>query len=457
MRACVRLRTMAAILALGFVDPCAGGDPSGDAAKGYRTLRTVPYLPADFDQEVFDNLWKVWPEPLRSEAEKANPDERRTMAFSRYGLVEPPDAVGAPGMALGYVRKGESGWVMNCLSCHGGKVAGKAMAGAPNSHFLLETLTEEVRLTKLTMKKPLTHMDLAQLNMPLGTTAGTTNSVMFGVALGALRDRDMNVDRKRPVPKMVHHDMDPPPLWNVGLKKSLYMDGFAPKNHRVIMQFMMLPTNSGATMRGWENDYRDILAWIESLEPPKYPHAIDRPLAERGNALFEKNCSRCHGTYGSKIAYPELTVAIDEIGTDPVRWRSLTREYRAEMADSWMSFYGKDPVVAEPKGYVAPPLRGVWASGPYFHNGSVPTLWHVLNPAKRPTVWRRTAEDGFDPSRVGLVIEEFDERPESARAPAERRHYFDTRLPGKSAQGHDYPSELTDDEKTAVLEYLKTL
>ena len=432
-------------------------DERGDAERGYRTIRTVPYLPADFDDQVFENLWKAWPESWRTQAEKATPEERRKMAFSRYGLIEPADDAGVPGMALGYVRKGTAGWVMNCLACHGGKVAGKVIPGVPNSHFLLETLTEEVRLTKLTMKKPLTHMDLAQLNMPLGSTAGTTNSVMFGVALGALRDDEMNVDRKKSVPKMVHHDMDPPPFWNVALKKQLYIDGFAPKNHRVIMQFMMLPTNSGATMRGWENDYRDILAWIESLTPPKYPYTIDPPLAEKGRLLFEKNCSRCHGTYGTTTEYPEATIPIEDVGTDPVRFESLTREYRNQMTTNWMSYHGRDRVVVEPKGYVAPPLRGIWATAPYFHNGSVPTLWHVLNPSLRPKVWRRVSEDGYDEKNVGHVIEEFDELPDALRTPSEFRLYFDARKPGKSAKGHTYPGALSDPERRAVLEYLKTL
>jgi hypothetical protein len=60
------------------------------AAHGYETLTTKPYVPPDFDQETFDNLWQSWEEPLRSQAEKATPEERRAMAFSRYGLTTTP-------------------------------------------------------------------------------------------------------------------------------------------------------------------------------------------------------------------------------------------------------------------------------------------------------------------------------------------------------------------------------
>src|SRR5690606_34085366 len=97
------------------------------------------------------------------------------------------------------------------------------------------------------------------------------------------------------------------------------------------------------------------------------------------------------------------------------------------------------------EGYVAPPLDGVWASAPYFHNGSVPTLWHVLHPEQRPTVWRRTAEE-IDPEKVGLQIESVERIPLTETDIAVRRQYFDTRRFGKSNSGHAYPNELTADE-----------
>src|SRR3569623_92077 len=98
--------------------------------RGYRLLTTKAYLPPDFDQQVFDELWKCWEEPLRSRAGKASPEERRKMAFSRYGLTEAQGREG--GVALQYVDDGQGGLVMNCLACHGGKVAGKAVPGLPN-------------------------------------------------------------------------------------------------------------------------------------------------------------------------------------------------------------------------------------------------------------------------------------------------------------------------------------
>jgi hypothetical protein len=129
---------------------------------------------------------------------------------------------------------------------------------------------------------------------------------------------------------------------------------------------------------------------------------------------------------------------------------------RQRLKESWMTRYGQDSVIVDPGGYVAPPLDGIWASAPYFHNGSVPTLWHVLHPDERPAVWQRT-EDGYDRERAGLEIHTAERVPSDLSSPAERRRWFDTRLPGKSAAGHRFPDALRETEKRAVLEYLKTL
>ncbi len=423
---------------------------------GYRILRTHRYLPPDFDDETFDALWTVWPEPDRSRAEAASLAERRRLTFSYYGLMPDPRDTSGVRPALGYVPDGKMGWVMSCLACHAGKVEGKVIPGLPNSHFALQTLTEDVRMVKLQQRKPLAHMELAISTVPLNVTNGTTNSVIFGVILGRYRNPDMSVELKRLPPPLVHHDMDAPPFWNVRKKSMIYVDGFAPKTHRPLMQFMLLPKNSRETVYGWEDDFKAILKWIESVPVPKYAGPIDTTLAERGRTVFEVNCSSCHGTYGPDGKYEQQTIAWDEVQTDETRLRALTPEHRRWMKTGWMSRYGEDPVVEDPQGYVAPPLDGIWASAPYFHNGSVPTLWHVLHPDQRPKVWKRT-EDGYDHSRVGIEVEEFSAVPESVKAIAHKRRYFDAALFGKSAAGHTFPEKLTEDEKRAVLEYLKTL
>jgi mono/diheme cytochrome c family protein len=457
------LRVATALLVFGSLllgsQQAAPGQGSASARRGYELLTEKAYLPPDFDQETFDAVWQQWPEPLRSEAEKATPAERRQMAFARYGLTPRPDD---PTRPLQYVVDEGGQWTMNCFACHGGLVpradgGSSVWPGAPNSHFALQTLTEETRAAKLDLGKKFSRMDVGSLVVPLGETNGTTNAVMFGVVLMAMRDADLNVVRPRGIPEMTHHDMDAPPWWHFRRKKMIYIDGFAEKGHRGLMQFMLVKENGPLKFRGWDEEFRDVMEYISSVEPPKYPFPIDRELAERGRVAFNRVCADCHGTYGPGGSYPEKLVPIDEVQTDRVRLDALSPKHRDAYGASWFAHYGKLKNLSDPGGYVAPPLDGVWASGPYFHNGSVPTLWHVLHPGERPVVWTRSAEEGFDTERVGPQIETFEQLPAEATDGWQKRQYFNTRAFGKSAGGHEFPDALSADEKRAVLEYLKTL
>lgn len=442
------------LVLLALTSTLSAGTPDAWDAHGYHLLTTKPYLPPDFDQATFDEVWKTWEEPLRLQAERATPEERRQMAFSRYGLTERPgDSTGKPQQ---YVVDAKGNWTMNCLACHQGKVAGKVIPGAPNTLFALQTMTEELRETKIKTGKKLSRMDLGSVFVPLGSTNGTTNAVMFGVLLMGKRDPDLNLVKGKLIPKMTHHDHDAPAWWLFKKKQMIYSDGFAAKNHRALMQFMLVPENGPRQFHNWESDYQSIYAWLESLEPPKYEFAIDHTLVASGEQVFVKSCAECHGTYGPSGKYESKIIPIAELGTDRVRLDALSKEHRAAYTKSWFANYGQDGSITEPGGYQAPPLDGIWASAPYFHNGSVPTLWHVLHPSERPKVWQRT-ENGYDTQRVGLEVKAFDQMPAAVQSPKDQRRYFDTTRFGKSAAGHDYPDALNEDEKRAVLEYLKTL
>jgi hypothetical protein len=125
------------------------------------------------------------------------------------------------------------------------------------------------------------------------------------------------------------------------------------------------------------------------------------------------------------------------------------------------SFYGKI-TRAEPNnpfpGYMAPPLDGVWATAPYLHNGSVPTIELVLNSKARPAVWKRVDLDpmNYDESALGWP---WVESPYSqAAAPAdEQKLIYDTSYWSQANTGHTFGDALTDAQRRSVLEYLKTL
>ena len=82
----------------------------------------------------------------------------------------------------------------------------------------------------------------------------------------------------------------------------------------------------------------------------------------------------------------------------------------------------------------------------------------VLNYNDRPKIWTRS-EDGYDSLKVGLEVQVFDALPPGLASWQNRMYYQDS-LTGKSVEGHEYPAppeSLTEDEKWALIEYLKTL
>lgn len=423
---------------------------------GFRFLTETPLIPPDFDDETFNEVWREWPEDLRKVAEGASIQERRKMAFERYGLTTRPDD--SSGKPLQYTVGTNGGWSMNCFTCHGGTVYGDPLPGSPNNRIALQSLIEETFQAKLRLGKTPSRMDVGAMVIPLGTTNGTTNAVVFGMGLMDARDTDLNVIMT--LPKMfTHHDMDAPPWWTFHKRPHMYIDGFAEKGHRGLMQFTLVPENGPSYYRKHEAAFADVLAYIESLRPPAYPEPIDSDLKRQGQQLFEDHCVICHGTYEKQSSYPNLRIPLGDIGTDPVRLTALTVSGRTKYANSWFAHAGEDQhqkTEVDPDGYVAPPLDGIWASAPYLHNGSVPTLWHLLNPSSRPVIWRRTSMK-MNEDHVGLTVECLDQIPQNLSDPVMKRSVFDTRSFGKTNVGHNYPDVLTQAEKRAVLEYLKSL
>ena len=428
-------------------------DLSPGAKEGRDLILNYSFLPPDFRQETFDDLWRDWPEPLKSKAKDATKKQRREMAFKRYGFTPRPDD---PTKPMQFVVGDDGGWTMNCFTCHGGSIKGEMVEGLPNAQIALETMYADLRRTKKRRGDAFSQMDLGSAAVPMGTTVGTSNAVVFGIGLMTFRDKDLNLSLRFRPHLLTHHDMDAPAWWNVRKRKRLYIDGFVERNHRALVPFVMDQLNSGEKMRGWEDEFEKVYAYIKSLEPPKYPLKVDEDLVAKGKIVFDENCKSCHGTYGKIATYPSKVVPLKKIGTDAVRLKALTRYDRKVYHESWFAHYGKDETVLDPKGYQAPPLDGVWASAPYFHNGSVPTIEGVLNSKNRPDIWRAN-HDGYDFDQVGLEVESYAALPVSIERSDQRRKYFDASVRGKGNGGHTFGDKLNSKQRSAVIEYLKTL
>ncbi len=429
-----------------------------DAQKGYEAITTVPMGGPVMKVADIERLWQVWEEEEKAKAKQADRDELMRMTFERYGwAMRPGDQV--PGLPLDFTEDGKGNLVTNCFSCHGGKVAGKTMPGAGNTHVDLTTLrTDIMRLRALDSGKDPDSVKLPGNGFFVANYhKGFTNAVIFEVGHWVRQNPDVTAAVMANPDMLLHHDMNPPAWWTTKKKNRLYSDAFAPKTPRQNMPFAR-----SRNEKNWEEKWQaleptfvHIYQYIEELEVPKYPFEIDTQLADKGKAIFNKTCAECHGTYGAAGEYPNRVVSIEEVGTDPVRLHAVPKENREWDNKQWLQYNGQQPVWLESEGYRAPPLDGIWASAPYFHNGAAPTLSAVINPTKRPKVWKRT-EDGYDKTNVGLEVEVFDAVPENL-TPRIRRMYYDTSHKGNSAAGHEFPDALNAEEKMAVIEYLKTL
>jgi mono/diheme cytochrome c family protein len=239
------------------------------------------------------------------------------------------------------------------------------------------------------------------------------------------------------------------------------------------------------------------------LHPPSWPEdmlgPIDRAAASRGQALYESLCAGCHaGRWTAPQAtaagsppqrYLALTmVPLDRIGTDPRaaenfrtrtaypsrtdttpmpafeglrratdavigRWytdNAIPPELRREMdgyrANDWRA----------PAAYRARPLNGMWATAPYLHNGSVPSLYQLLLPAERRDRVFTVGSRQFDPRHLGF-----------STVPYPGGFVFDTDVTGNSNRGHEFRDgprgngvigpALTDEQRLDLIEFLKTL
>ena len=218
-------------------------------------------------------------------------------------------------------------------------------------------------------------------------------------------------------------------------------------------------------------------AWPEELFGK-----IDAKKAENGAKLFKEHCIKCHQLLEPGKDAPDINTKLAEVGTDPIRAaRFADKLPKGKFAG--MYFFeaiqlviGKikdkayednnitqDQQKAFSKGranhwrapkadqgeslvYAARPLAAIWATAPYLHNGSVPTLDDLLKPAKdRPKTFYVGSRE-YDPQKLGYV-----------RHVEAKEDNFDTSKPGNQNIGHEYGTSLTKTERDDLLEYLKDL
>jgi len=269
--------------------------------------------------------------------------------------------------------------------------------------------------------------------------------------------------------------------------------------------------NNSADFHGLE-DLEDL---VRKIGPPKWPWAVDQTLATQGKAIYDRNtdqggCIQCHGITAGKTRFFEQktwATPIQDVGTDSKEYEvlgwtvktgvlegakipfltqplkptdtainvlgtavlgSILQHYvpilfeGAEVVDEAKSPFTPetedlkeafDPTVAQKTtsfAYEARVMEGIWAAAPYLHNGSVPTLAELLKPAaERVTSFK--IGPAYDVVNIGLAVEQtkFDYTLKTTDC--------SDRNSGNSRCGHEFGTQLSADEKKALLEYMKTL
>jgi len=380
----------------------------------------------------------------------------------------------------------------NCLMCHGGLFDGRLHIGLGNA---TADFTEGAGGTATGV--PLTDELLDLLGLDLLERAHLRRIASRGAVLGPrskMRTIGMNPAEIFAVVLMVHHDRDtlawsdtevtpyvvkdhdgapiadprltsdPPPWWRAHKKNALFYNGMARGDHRGTMALATsVCVDDVARATVVDEEFRHIQAYLKTIRAPAYPRAIDAALAAEGQPLFERDCAGCHGTYGARDedeTYPNLLIPLDVVGTDPVVAEAGV-VHSPELVDWYnASFYGQvtHMVPNDPfPGYMPPPLDGIWATAPFLHNGSIPTIELVLNSHARPPQWKRVDLDSthFDEQALGWPWEPTG--PQAAAPETEQPFIYDTSYWSQSNAGHPFGDHLTTAQRRAVLEYLKTL
>ena len=425
----------------------------GDATKGYEYLVTGDYMSSGIPYDIFllgfgENKENI----LNRTGDNAviPHDFNTVMAPNNVKVVAP-----------------------NCLQCHAGKINGNYIIGLGNNDYDF-TINRESQIPMLNLaittiygegseewqaydqfRKAITAIGPKTVTV----TRGSNPADKITQVLAAYRDPNslewLNSPNINVTGEVIPTDV--PAWWLVKKKNAIFYNGMGRKNFlRYMMGSSLLTVPGKVKMEEIDTHMKDILAYLYSIEPPKYPFDINSSLASAGETIFNNKCSSCHGTYGVNESYPNLLFPLELINTDSAMANFYTSDetfsnyFLNWFGSGWFSSGSNALEIVPEKGYIAPPLDGIWATAPYFHNGSVPTLEDVLNSSSRPVYWSRTfTSTDYNQQKVG-----WNYTVEYAKL---NKNTYDTTLFAHGNGGHAFGDSLSAEDRKALLEYLKTL
>lgn len=407
-----------------------------------------------------------------------SPDDRTLGASDEFSLGESV-----------IQRNGQAHVTINCFLCHSGVVNGQVVAGLANNH-INQSRPNQLR----------TRGDNFGPYAVWRLSARMEDPAKLGLVLAKETtelEELLNAQNLPPVDAM--------PWWLMKYKKRDYWYSDAAPDDAA--SFSINFTTSHDQINEFHADHVEVvskaLAFARETTSPPFPGTLDAELVRQGADIFHgrtrpantqgfRTCKGCHGTYtkkdetadytqpgGWEVAYNHSHI-FRNVKTDPAY--NTTLQALAPIAahiNKLAEYYesqGTPELIASASvpdrpGYIAPPLVGVWASAPYFHNGSVPTVEAVLNSSLRPEIWARNARDphAYDLEHVGMQYDvvtrdDFDASaaaaaaaPFLAQAAVDHSANYDTTEYGHGNTGHTFGDNLSQQERLAVIEFLKSL
>ena len=399
-------------------------------------------------------------------------------------------------------RNGVQGITLGCAACHSAELFGKPILGLTNrfprsneffieAQKLMKTVTPGLytTFTKASVDERAMYADSRDRIIGVGLKKPAALGLDTSLAQVSLslsrRGEDEWAERSptnvaNPRPNLLDHlvaDSKPAVWWNVKYKTRWLSDGSVTSGNPVFTNFLWNEIGRGADLKplvDWLQNNSDtveeLTTAVFATKAPRWSDYLDRKFinvsgAKRGEILFKTTCQGCHGQYvkqwstlaTTKVIYHDKTPVVD-VGTDPGRHEGMQS---LEDGLNPLAFSKNFNIVIQTqKGYVPPPLEGIFSRFPYLHNNSIPNLCTLMTPpAHRPNVYYsmepKAANDGFDVDCVGYPITQT----------GDDDHRYDTALEGMSNSGHyegiftnqDGSEKFTSSQKQDLREFLKTL
>jgi hypothetical protein len=402
---------------------------------------------------------------------------------------------------------GTKGMTFSCAACHSSNLFGKKILGMTNR---FPRANEYFYLGKQAAPFISSHMVKFGLNTSEGERKMISNSLKAIRWVGVKKPQALGLDtslaqvglslarrvrddyatktrrsalfpRKSKLDK-VPADSKPAVWWNLKYKNRWLSDGSIVSGNPIFTNFLWNEIGRGTDLRVLEKwmqenqqTIKELTAAVFATKAPTYesffPGRIDKKMAMDGEKIYLNSCKGCHGSYEKDwsrgvetvaVHYPKQT-KVKDVGTDPYRYQGMkyfAQELNQLKISKWMK-----TIVEPQKGYVPPPLVGIWARWPYFHNNSIANLCELMTPPNKrvKNYYSHEAlnpETDYDHDCLGYPLDE-----KTQKAWEFSNHLFNTSKLGLSNSGHYYriftdkqgQEKFTDEQKRSLREYLKTL